>query len=367
MKIAILHASITEGNNGSEKLVYEVARQFNSKIYLCDFDESMETSYPGIGDMVVLDKIEHPDSFTRREFEIRKVMMKRKDIDADFIMYSTPMPCHRIEKDSTPYIYFCHTPERGFFDLKEMVKKEMVRWGFPRFQIAWALFNYRKRLDMRLFKDVVNSKQVVTNSELIVKRYEKSYGKRPRRAVGAPVDTTRFRNKPSEDFLFTSGGLRPNKRVEWQIRAIAGTGQHLKIAGDGVERKKLEDLAGKLNADVEFLGRVSDRELIDLYSSCKAFVFSAIEEDFGMVPIEAMASGKPVICVNEGGPLEYLDDKVAYFFDDIDGLRKILSGLSMPDLDSKKNDCLARARRFDSRVVSDRIMTEIKGILNEFY
>jgi hypothetical protein len=167
MKIAILHASITEGNNGSEKLVYEMAKQWGSKIYLCDFKEEMEKSYPGISDMVKVKKIGHPTSFTRREFEIRKVMTERKDVDADFIMYSTPMPCHRIRKDRTPYLYFCHTPERGFFDLKEMVRKEMRTWGFPKFQIASLLCNYRKYLDRNLFTKIVNPGHVVTHSELI--------------------------------------------------------------------------------------------------------------------------------------------------------------------------------------------------------
>ncbi len=282
-----------------------------------------------------------------------------------FIMYSTPMPCFRIRKDKTPYIYFCHTPERGFFDLKEMVISEMKQWGFPRYQIARSLFRYRQYLDRRLFSKVVNPKQVITNSELILQRYERAYGLRPRGAVGAPVDTGKFKNRPSEDFFFTSGGLRPNKRVDWQIRALAGTDEHLKIAGDGVERRKLEILSKDVGADVEFLGRVSDDELIDLYSRCKAFIFSAREEDFGMVPIEAMASGKPVISVKEGGPMEYLDCKVAFFFSTVDELRSIIQEKSMDEFTSMKGACMERARRFDTKTVSDRILTEIGSILSD--
>lgn len=364
MKIAILHASITEGNNGSEKLVYEMAKQWGSRIYICDFKDSMEESYPGITKMVRVQQIKHPGSFTRREFEIRNAMTHRKDVDADFIMYSTPMPCFRIRKDRTPYIYFCHTPERGFFDLKEMVISEMRTWGFPRYQIARSLFRYRQYLDRRLFTTVVDPQHVITNSELILRRYEKAYGLKPRGAVGAPVDTGKFKDRPSEDFFFTSGGLRPNKRVDWQIRAMAGTGEHLKIAGDGVERKKLEMLSKDIGADVEFLGRVSDDDLVDLYSRCKAFIFTGKDEDFGMVPIEAMASGKPVICVQEGGPLEYLDEKVAFFFRSTDELRNIILERSMDEFISMKGDCMERAKRFDTKTVSDRILTEIGSIIS---
>jgi glycosyltransferase involved in cell wall biosynthesis len=324
-------------------------------------------AYPDISKMIEVKGISHPGSFTRKSFEIMDVMTEREDIDADFIFYSGNLPIFRIRRDRTPYIYFCHTPERGFFDLRDELDRKMRSWGSVRYRVARRFFEKRRKMDLDLFTNVVNPKQVVTNSRLIMDRYEKAYGKRPRAAVGAPIDTGKFRSRESEDFFFTASGLRFNKRIEWQIRAVAEAGVKLVIAGDGDERQELEKLSGKLEADVEFLGRVGDRELVDLYSRCKAFIFTAKDEDFGMVPLEAMASGKPVLCVNEGGPLEYLDPSNSMLFDDIDGLVKLLEEAKDQDLSAMKENCIETAKRYDTKVVASRIRNEIDSIMEEFY
>ncbi len=367
MKIAILHSAMVEGNNGAERFVYDLACEWGSKIYICDYDERVNPSYPGIEDMIELDRIPHPDSFSRKYFEIMNTMTKRKDIDGDFILYSTSMPLFRIKKDPTPYMYMCHTPERGFYDLKDLLISQLREWGFPKYQIAYLLLLYRKNQDWKLFTRCVNNMQVVTNSELVGDRYERIYGKRPRRSVGAPIRTSKFKWREPEDFYFTAGGLRPNKRVDMQIEAFAGTGERLVIAGDGPEREKLEKLAGSAGADVEFLGRISEEELVDMYSRCKAFIFSAIDEDFGMVPLEAMASGKPVLCVNEGGPLEYLNDNVSFIFDGVKGLKRLIDAHDIDDYASMKDECIKVAKTFDTAVVAERMRGEIEQILSEFY
>ncbi|MBN1539638.1 MAG: glycosyltransferase [Candidatus Thermoplasmatota archaeon] len=367
MKIAILHSAMTEGNNGAERLVYDLANEWGSRIYICDYDEKVQSSYPGIEHIVELKRIRHPGSFSRKYLEMMNVMTRRRDVDADFIFYSTPMPLFRIRKDPTPYMYMCYTPERGFYDLRGMLRERMRGWGFPRYQMGYMMLMYRKRKDWDLFTRRVNPDQVITNSRNVMDRYERIYGSRPRTAIPAPIMISRFRNRPSEDFYFTAGGLRPNKRVDMQIEALAGTGEKLVVAGDGPERGRLEKLASTLKADVDFLGRVSEEELIDLYSRCKALIFSAQDEDFGMVPLEAMASGKPVLCVNEGGPLEYLNGKVSFLFEDAGGLRGIVQKNSIDDYTSMRDDCLSLARRFDRPVIAGRMRKEIELILEEFY
>ncbi|MGA1872849.1 MAG: glycosyltransferase [Thermoplasmatota archaeon] len=367
MKIAWLHSTFTEGNNGAERLVYLMAREFGSRIYTCDYNKRVEGSYPGIDKMIVLDRIDHPDSFTRMPYEVMRRMTERKDIDADFIVYSGSFPVFRIRKDLTPYLYFCHTPERGLFDLRDRTMERIDEWGFPRSMIAKILLNRRRRKDIVLFRKRVNPGQVITNSKLVMDRYEKVYGKRPRRAVGAPIETGRYRCKESEEFFFTAGGLRWNKRLEWQIEAASRSGCELKIAGDGPARKKLEDLAGRRGAKVEFLGRLDEKELIDHYSRCRAFIFTAIEEDFGMVPLEAMASGKPVICVGEGGPLEYLNEGNSFIFKDVEGLAGILGNFDDSKALGMREGCIRTARHFDSKEVAGRIREDIEGIMKEFY
>ena len=82
------------------------------------------------------------------------------------------------------------------------------------------------------------------------------------------------------------------------------------IAGEGPDRERLEQLAGRLNGQVEFAGRVDDERLADLYARCLAVYYAPVDEDFGMVPYEAFLSAKPVVTTSDaGGPLEVVHDR----------------------------------------------------------
>jgi glycosyltransferase involved in cell wall biosynthesis len=109
------------------------------------------------------------------------------------------------------------------------------------------------------------------------------------------------------------GRLVPYKRFDLAIKSFSAMGLQLKIVGDGPERERLEDMAGD---NVEFLGLLSDYKLPELYSHAQAVIFPQ-EEDFGIVPLEAMASGRPVIAYRAGGARETVIENVTgIFFND---------------------------------------------------
>ncbi len=118
--------------------------------------------------------------------------------------------------------------------------------------------------------------------------------------IHPPVEMDRFRLGEAGDYYLVVSALAPYKGVELAVRAANRAGFRLKIAGDGQERRYLESLAGP---GVEFLGRVEDEEVARLYAGCRAFIFPG-EEDFGITPLEALASGKPVLALGRGGILE---------------------------------------------------------------
>ena len=120
--------------------------------------------------------------------------------------------------------------------------------------------------------------------------------------------------------------LVPYKRIDLAIAACRRAGVPLKIAGDGPERAALERLAG---ADVEFLGRRSDEEIRTLYRSAAATLLPG-EEDFGIVPLEAQACGRPVVALGRGGALETV----------VDGETGVLAAESTPECFA---DAVARA------------------------
>ena len=140
----------------------------------------------------------------------------------------------------------------------------------------------------------------VANSRYVARRIKKYY-RREAIVINPPVDTERF--KPSdtcEDYFLVVGRLIPYKRTDIAVEAFNNLGLKLKIAGTGTE---MESLKAKAHPIIEFLGRISDEELARAYSRCLALVFPQ-EEDFGIIPLEAMAAGRPVIAYGKGGALE---------------------------------------------------------------
>ena len=116
-----------------------------------------------------------------------------------------------------------------------------------------------------------------------------------------PVSTDLFSVSEKDDgYYLVVSALVPYKRVDLAIEAFNAWGEKLLIAGSGPEKGKLEKMAGR---NVEFLGWQSNENLIDLYAGCRALIFPGVE-DFGIVPLEAMASGKPVVALGAGGALE---------------------------------------------------------------
>jgi glycosyltransferase involved in cell wall biosynthesis len=131
--------------------------------------------------------------------------------------------------------------------------------------------------------------------------------------VYPPVDIERFYNRPAEDYYLIVSELVSYKRIDDAVRVFSQTNRRLKIVGDGPSFKLLKQLAGP---QIEFCGRVTMSELAELYARCRALVLPG-EEDFGIVAVEAIASGKPVIALGRGGVLEsvpFEHPKAGFFY-----------------------------------------------------
>ncbi len=142
-------------------------------------------------------------------------------------------------------------------------------------------------------------------------RIRRFYG-RESDLVYPPVDTGRCTpdGRPPGDYDLIVSALVPYKRLDLAVRVYTRTGRKLKIAGIGGEAARLKAMAGP---SVEFLGRLPDDAILDLYRGCRALVFPG-EEDFGIVPVEAMACGRPVIAFARGGATETVADGISGVF-----------------------------------------------------
>ena len=126
-----------------------------------------------------------------------------------------------------------------------------------------------------------------------------------------PPQALAYRSAEPEGFVLSVNRLDRAKRIDLLIAAAeAEPALRVVIAGEGPDRERLEQLAGRLNGQVEFAGRVDDARLADLYARCLAVYYAPIDEDFGMVPYEAFLSAKPVVTTSDaGGPLEVVLDR----------------------------------------------------------
>ncbi len=149
----------------------------------------------------------------------------------------------------------------------------------------------------------------VANSHYVAGRIGRYYN-RGSTVVYPPVDTAFYRPDPArspEPFFLVVSALVPYKRLDVAIRACAEAGTALTIVGKGPEDARLRQLAATLAADVTFTGWLADEDIRDLYQRCRAALMPGVE-DFGMVPVEAQACGRPVVALAQGGAVESVVD-----------------------------------------------------------
>ncbi|PWU06826.1 MAG: glycosyltransferase family 4 protein [Terriglobia bacterium] len=214
----------------------------------------------------------------------------------DLIISSESGPAKGIVAPSTArHVCYCHTPMRYLWDLYPAYRNEYTRSALKR-ALMTPLANYLRLWD---FASAARVDQFLVNSGNVRNRVWKTY-RREAEVIYPPVEVESFYWKPADDYFLIVSELVPYKRIDTAVRLFARTGQRLVIAGNGPEYRRLRSLA---SANIEFAGRVPDDQLRELYSRCRALLLPG-EEDFGLTPVEALASGKPVIALGRGGVLE---------------------------------------------------------------
>jgi glycosyltransferase involved in cell wall biosynthesis len=193
------------------------------------------------------------------------------------------------------HICYCHTPMRYLWDLYPAYRNEWTHSRVKR-ALMTPLTNYLRLWD---YATAARVDEFVANSENVRRRIAKTY-RREASVIFPPVAVETFYAKPPEDYDLIVSELVAYKRIDTAVRVFSKSGRKLKIAGDGPERAALQRISAP---NIEFCGRVTDSELRELYAHCRAFLMPG-EEDFGITPVEALASGKPVVALARGGALE---------------------------------------------------------------
>lgn len=214
-----------------------------------------------------------------------------------------------VTRPDTKHICYCYTPIRYAWDLYHRYLQEDGPGGLYGKVLPFGM-NYIRMWD-QLTADRVD--QFVAISKYVSSRIEKYY-RRSSEIVYPPANIDRFRlvdRDQIEDFYLVVSRLLPYKRVDIVIEACNALEAPLIIIGDGYDRERLVKMAG---STVKFLGYQSDDVIAEYYRKCKAFIFAG-DEDFGLTPVEAQASGRPVIAFRRGGATEtVLENETGLFF-----------------------------------------------------
>ena len=192
------------------------------------------------------------------------------------------------------HLCYCHTPMRYAWHYEDYVGRERLgrvsRMLLPPF-ITWLRgWDYATAARVDYY---------VANSPVVAARIAKYY-RRDSVVIPPPVDTARFTVSPDhDDYFLIVSRLIPYKRIDIAVRAFARLGLPLRIIGSGRDEAMLRRMAPK---NVQFLGRLPDEQVRAQLARCRALIFPG-EEDFGITPVEAQASGRPVIAYGAGGAL----------------------------------------------------------------
>ncbi len=210
------------------------------------------------------------------------------------------------------HVSYCHSPVRYAWDLQHQYLDDSNLGFGPKGIFVRAILHYLRNWDVRSSLGVDH---FIANSQFVARRIRKVYRRRAK-VIHPPVDTAAFAlsEKPREDFYLVAGRMVPYKKTEMIVSAFRSMpDRKLVVIGEGPEMSKVREVAGD---NVTLLGFQDAEVLIDTMQRAKALIFAA-EEDFGIVPVEALACGTPVIAYGRGGVTEsVIEGEHGVFFEE---------------------------------------------------
>lgn len=304
MKIALLHDYLNQAG-GAERVLLALSEIFpDAPIYtlvhnpkrLSGFDnKNIKTSF--------LQKIPGAKSRIRWFLPLMPTAVEQLDLnDYDVVLSSSSgLIKGVITHPHTLHICFCYTPTRYLWSDAHTYHREISDSKFVRPILPYYLNKLRKW-------DYLAAQRVdhyISQSQFIADRIKNYYNRDSSAIIHPPTDTENYyTSKQIGNYYLIISRLKPYKKVDLAVKAFSKMNIPLKVIGIGEEMEKLKKLA---KPNVEFLGHISEQEKRKYLSECIALIHPQ-EEDYGLTPIEAMASGRPVIAYNKGGATETVID-----------------------------------------------------------
>lgn len=257
-------------------------------------------------------------------------------------------------KKPTVHICYIHHPPRhlyGYQTAMDWQKYWIIRVYAAIVNHFLRIYDYNTAQKVDYF---------IANSEETKRRVQKFY-RRDSEVIYPPVEIPSKINSPkSKDYFLVVSRLARAKHIDLAIKACQQLGEKLVIVGKGREEEYLKSLVNNL-PDITFLGEVSDEELPDIYAGAKALIFPAQDEEFGIVPVEAMGYGIPVIALRSGGlPETIIEGKTGVFFDKLTAESVVKSLEKFKKLALRAEDCRNQAKKFSKEVFERKIRSFVE-------
>jgi glycosyltransferase involved in cell wall biosynthesis len=305
MKVALAHDYLNQ-NGGAEKVLEHLHEMYpDAPIYTSMYDPKIMPAAYRTWDIRTSFMQRLPFVTTRHQSYLMVYPIAFESFDLseyDVVISNSSAFCKGVVTGpNTLHISYCLTPMRWVWNYRAYVERERLG-GLARVMLP-PLISY-----LRIWDAGASSRvdRYVAISRAVAARIKKYY-RRDSEIIYPPVDTEWFPEPgPPGDYFMTVGRLAPYQRKDLIVDAFREVNLPVKIVGDGRDRALLE---ARATPNVEFLGRVDEATLRDLYANCRGYLFPG-EEDFGIAPVEAQAAGKPVIAYAAGGALDTVIDGV---------------------------------------------------------
>uniref|UniRef100_A0A832LKW7 Glycosyltransferase family 4 protein n=1 Tax=Ignavibacterium album TaxID=591197 RepID=A0A832LKW7_9BACT len=268
------------------------------------------------------------------------------------------------KKPNQLHISYCHSPMRYIWDEAETYfEAAKLNKGLKKI-VATKILNYLRKWDL---KTAQRPDYLIANSNYIAEKLKRIYN-RNSTVIYPPVDVDKFEcvnNK--DDYYFVASRLVPYKRIDLIVEAFSQMpDKRLVIAGTGPELNKLKS---NFLVNVEFIGYQDENSLKELMQKAKAFVFTA-EEDFGIVVVEAMACGTPVIALNKGGTAEtVVDGKTGILFENqnVEDIKNAVRRFESIEDSFNHNEISGYTKKFSRKIFEEKIKQYVDEKSDEFF
>jgi glycosyltransferase involved in cell wall biosynthesis len=358
MKIAIVHDYLNQ-SGGAERVVAAMHRMYpDAPIYTTIADRAViDALMPGADVRVSwMQKLPGIDRHFRKYFLFYPGAIESLDLsDYEVVLSSSSAYAKGARtRPGAVHVCYCHTPMRFAWNFEGYAERE--RWGAMTRRMLPPLISRVRRWDLRTAD---RPTVYVANSSTVAERIATHYH-RQASIIPPPVEVDRFTPSAVQEphYLIVSR-LVPYKRIDLAVEAFTRLGRPLTIIGDGSARAELQRIAGPT---VRFLGRLSDTEVSAAYARCQALLFPG-EEDFGIVPLEANAAGRPVIAFQRGGALDTVVPGVTGTFFSEQTPESLIGAVLRSEATTWNQVTLRRhAESFREEVFAERMRALIDGL-----